>query len=87
MTRNIIADLRPLIRVKAKDLVEQLLEVGVVTCGRARKPTPSQHVVELVEWDRASEDFGHIERAPNRVAEHLRAGNAFHPTCWNRAIE
>ena len=87
MTRNIITNLLPLIRIEPQNLVHQLLEITIIPRTRAREPLAAKPAIQFIEWDRTSEDFRHIERRPNRVHEDLRGRNTLHPLRRDRAIE
>ena len=60
MAGDVIAYLFPGVRVETQNLVNQLLEIRIVSRGRTAKPAPTKHSIQLIEWDGASEDFGHI---------------------------
>ena len=87
MTRDIVADLLPLIRIESQNLVHQLLEIAVIPRTRAREPLAAEPPIQLIEWYRSGKDFRHIKGRPDRVHEHLRGRDTFHPFRRDRAVK
>jgi len=87
MAGYVVADFFSGVGIEAKDLVDQLLEIAIISRARAREPRATKHVIQLIERDRAREDLGHIQRRPNGVAEHLRARDALHVVGGYRAVK
>lgn len=68
---DIVTDFLARIGVEAQKLIDELLEVGIVSSGGTREPTSAEHLIQFIEGYGTCEDFGHVQWRPNGVHQNL----------------